>query len=98
MVSQRAGQRRVVAVPAARGRVEENLVCGLGEKNDVERVGGSKAGPGWWLHGRQGRGKRRGEEGHRVELGKEGGQAADSGVGAAVGGVVREQERALGPI
>jgi hypothetical protein len=88
----------------ARGRVEENLACGLGEKNDVERVGGSKAGPGWWLHGRQGRGKRRGsgwgegEEGHRVELEKEGGQAADSGVGAAVGGVVHEQGRALGPI
>jgi hypothetical protein len=98
MVSQRAGQRRVVAVPAARGRVEENLACGLGEKNDVERVGAAKRGQGGGFMADRGEGKGGGKRGTAWSWGRRGGQAADSGVGAVVGGVVREQERALGPI
>jgi hypothetical protein len=87
-----------------KGRGKSRVWSGGEERCGEGGGGGSKVGPGWWLHGRQGRGKRRGsgwgegEEGHRVELEKEGGQAADSGVGAAVGGVVHEQGRALGPI
>jgi hypothetical protein len=66
--------------------------------------GAAKRGQGGGFMADRGEGKGggpvggRGKRGTAWSWGRRGGQAADSGVGAAVGGVVHEQGRALGPI